>query len=95
MAGRRPGKAADSARPTEVVLTGSSVSGGADPGEHEPQVPGPRDELGIRELSYHRRKPAILGLDVHRQYVWTLLDPESAIPPAKDAIRIESPKAES
>jgi hypothetical protein len=86
-------KSSKSTPPTEVVLTGSSFAG-------EPiRVNTNRDylaramRLGLRELSIADDKTAILGFDTNRHYVWMPLDPESAIPPAKDAIRIESPNA--
>jgi hypothetical protein len=86
-------KPSDSTRPTEVVLTNSTFSG-------EPiRVNTNRDYLaramrmGLRELCITDDKSAILGLDATRQHVWMPLTPEAAIPPAKNAIRIESPIA--
>lgn len=86
-------KSPDSEQPTEVVLAGSSFSG-------EPiRVNINRNflvramRMGLRELSITSDKTAILSLDAQRQYLFMPLDPESAIPPAADAIRIESPIA--
>jgi hypothetical protein len=47
--------------------------------------------LGLRELSIMDDKTALACVDDRKQYVFMPLDPESAIPPAKDAIRIVSP----
>jgi len=83
----------DDPRTTDVVLTSSSCTG-------EPlRVNINRDflarmmRLGLWELSITNDKSAILSLGAQRQYVWMPLDPESAIRPADDAIRIESPAA--
>ena len=50
-------------------------------------------KLGLRELRVYGNKAPILCQDEHRKYVLALLDHESAIGPAEDAIRIESPDA--
>jgi hypothetical protein len=83
-------KPSDSTRPTEVVLTGSSFSG-------EPiRVNTNRTyltramRLGLRERSITDTETALACSDEYRTYVWMPLSPESAIPPAADAIRIES-----
>jgi hypothetical protein len=87
-------KPSDSTRPTEVVLTGSSFTG-------EPiRVNTNRTyltramRLGLRELSITGTETALACSDECRTYVWMPLSPESAIPPATDAIRIESAGAE-
>jgi hypothetical protein len=84
-------KDADNPRPTEVVLAGSSLSG-------EPiRLNTNRDylaramRLGLRELAIADSKTALACSGENRVYVWMPLDPESAIPPANEAIRIESP----
>jgi hypothetical protein len=50
-------------------------------------------KLGFRELLVYGDKLRVLCRDDCRQYAWALLEPDSAIPPAADAIRIESPAA--
>ena len=88
-------KGADSPQPTEIVLTGSSSSG-------EPiRINTNRDylaramRLGLREVSITSNKTALACFDERRHFVWMPLDADSAIAPAKDAIRIESPGADS
>jgi hypothetical protein len=49
--------------------------------------------LGLRELSIASDTTALPCLDERRQFVWMPLDPESALPPVKDAIRIVPPGA--
>ena len=87
-------KAADQAKPTEVVLTNSRWSG-------EPiRISINRTylqramKLGISELCLYGVDSALSGLSSDRRYVWMPLDGGSAIPPAEDAIRIESPQGE-
>jgi hypothetical protein len=84
-------KPSDSDQPTELVLTGSSFSGEPVRVNINRTYLARALRLGIRELSFVDDKTAILGFDDTRQYVFMPLDPESAIPPAEDAIRIESP----
>ena len=88
-------KPLDSERPTEVLLNGSSFTG-------EPiRINSNRDylrramQLGLRELVVTNANAAVLAHDVTRAYVWMILAPESAIKPADDVIRIESPQAEA
>ncbi len=83
-------RAADQAKPTEAVATHSTTTG-------EPiRVNTNRAyltralKLGFRELCLFGDKVPAACFDGERTYLWALLDPESAIPPAADAIRIES-----
>jgi hypothetical protein len=46
--------------------------------------------LGFRDLYVYGDKVPVLCQDGSRQFVRALLEPKTAIPPAKDAIRIES-----
>jgi hypothetical protein len=86
-------KGADSPRPTEVVLTGSSFSGESIRVHMNRNFLARAMRLGLRELSITDDKTAFVCVDDRRQYVWMPLTPEAAIPPAKDPIRIESPEA--
>jgi len=84
-------KPADSGQPTEVVLTGSSSSGEAIRVNLNRHYLVRAMRLGFRELNFTDDKTPILGRDSRREYVWAPLEPKAAIPPAKNAIRIESP----
>ena len=87
-------KAADQAKPTEVILTNSRCTG-------EPiRISINRTylqrlmKLGIRDLCLYGADSPLSGLDSERRYVWMPLEPGSAIQPVDDAIRIESPEGE-
>ncbi len=84
-------KPSDSTRPTEVVLTGSSFSGEPIRVNTNRNYLARAMRLGLRELNITSDETALACFDEHRQYVWMPLSAESAIPPATDAIRIESP----
>ncbi len=47
-------------------------------------------KMGFREVLIYGDKSPVLCQDEHRQYLWALLDSESAIEPSADAIRIDS-----
>lgn len=51
-------------------------------------------ELGFDHVHVVSPKAPVLCQDEHRKYLWALLDPESAIAPADETIRIESPVAD-
>lgn len=51
-------------------------------------------ELGFEQVHVVSPKAPVLCQDESRQYVWALLDPESAIDPTDETIRIESPVAD-
>ena len=86
-------KASDSTRPTEVVLCGSSFSGEPVRLNTNRQYLQRAIRMGFRELLVYGDQTPVACLDDRRQYVWALLDPESAIPAAENAIRIESSSA--
>ena len=50
-------------------------------------------KLGFNELCVYGPTVPVVCHDESRDFVWATLDAESAIPPAADAIRIESPHA--
>ena len=86
-------RAADQSRPTEVVLRGSSWTGEPIRINTNRKYLARALKLGFRELLAFGTKVPVVCQDDHRQYGWALLEPESAIKPADDAIRIESPQA--
>jgi hypothetical protein len=75
------------------VLTGSSFSGEPIRVNTNRNYLARAMRLGLRELTITGDEAALACSDESRQYVWMPLSPESAIPPAQDAIRIESPSA--
>jgi hypothetical protein len=86
-------RGADDARATEVVLTGSSCTGEPLRVNINRSYLARAMRLGLRELSITDNKSPILGSDAQRHYVVMPLNPEGAIKPADEAIRIESPVA--
>jgi hypothetical protein len=50
-------------------------------------------KLGLRELCVFGDRNTVLCQDERRKYVWALLEPDTALKPADDVIRIESPSA--
>ena len=88
-------KAADQPQPTEVVLKGSEWSGEPIRINTNRKYLARATKLGFQELLVYGDKVPVLCQDDRRQYVWALLEPESAIAPDEDAIRIESPGRES
>jgi hypothetical protein len=81
-------KPSDSTQSTEVVLTGSSFSGEPIRLNMNRNYLARAMQMGLRELSITSDKMPLACVDDRRQYVWMPLDPESAIPPANNAIRI-------
>jgi len=88
-------RAADQPHPTEVVLNASSWTGEPVRLNTNRTYLARAIKLGFRELCIFGPKVPVVCQGDRQQYVWALLDPDSAIPPADDAIRIESPKAEA
>ena len=87
-------KAADQAKPTEVILTNSRWIGEPIRININRTYLQRAMKLGIRDLCLYGDSSPLSGLDGERRYVWMPLDGNSAIPPADDAIRIESPQGE-
>jgi hypothetical protein len=81
-------------RPTELVLSRATHSGVPIRINTNRKFLVRALKLGFRELFVFGDTLPVLCKDEQRQYVWALLDPSLAIASAKDAIRIESPKAE-
>jgi hypothetical protein len=86
-------KAVDQAKPTEIVLSGSSWSGEPVRLNMNRKFLARALKLGFHDLLVYGDKVPVVCHDEHRHFVWATLEPESAIPPAEDAIRIESPQA--
>lgn len=86
-------KAAEQPRPTEVMLTSSTWSGTPVRLNMNRHFLARAVKLGFQELCIYNKNLPVLCQDEHRQYLWAVLDADSAIPPAEDSIRIESPLA--
>jgi hypothetical protein len=84
-------KPADQDRVTELVLRNSSWSGEPLRINTNRRYLVRAMKLGFQEVHLCGLNAPILCQDGNRQYLWMVLDPESALPPAKDPIRIESP----
>ena len=85
-------KTADRATPTEVVLTNSQWSGEPIRVNMNRAYLMQAMKLGLEDLCFFGDEDALLCQTADRKFVWMPLDAESAIPPADDAIRIESPR---
>ena len=83
-------KAEDQIKPTELVLANSTLSGEPMRVNMNRQYLARALALGFHEVYLSSPKTPVLCRDGHRQYVWALLDPESALSPTENAIRIES-----
>jgi hypothetical protein len=84
---------ADRARPTEVQLTSSRLSGEAVVLNTDRRFIERALRLGFRTASVYGSKSPMLCADERRRYLWALLDAESAVPKSADAVRIESAAA--
>ena len=80
-------------QPTELVLAHSTFSGEPIRINTNRKFLARALKLGFRELLVYGDKMPVLCQDERRQYLWALLAPDSAIKPADDTIRIESPSA--
>ena len=47
-------------------------------------------KLGFDRVHVFSPRSPVLACDEHRKYVWALLDPDSAVKPSEDAVRVES-----
>ena len=86
-------KAADQPKVTEVILTSSTCSGEPVRLNMNRKFLARATRLGFRELYIYGNKVPVLCRDDSRQFVWAVLEPDPAIPPAKDPIRIKSGQA--
>jgi hypothetical protein len=84
---------ADRARPTEVQLMTSRLSGDSVVLNTDRRFIERALRLGFRTASVYGRKSPVLCADERRRYLWALLDADSAVPKSADAVRIESAAA--
>ncbi len=79
-------------RPTEVILTNSRLEGDPLRLHSNREYLARAVHLGFSEFSLFGNAKPVLAQDANRRYVWVGLDAEGAVPPAEDAVRIESPQ---
>ena len=84
------GKAGDQDMPTELILTGSAVSGEPVRINTNRWFLGRAIALGFREVHVTSPKTPVLCCDDCRHYAWAILERKSAIAPSPDAIQIVS-----
>lgn len=87
-------KGADQTKLTELILNSSTWSGQPIRINTNRQYLARAMKLGLREMSFESDKSPIVCQDESRRYVWMPLDPESALAPGDDAVRIESSPVE-
>ena len=87
-------RAAGQREPTELVLSGSTSFGGPVSIHTNRKFLLRAVRLGLGEVLVFADRAPVLCQDDHRQYVWALLNPESAVPPSPDALRIQSPQGQ-
>ena len=88
-------KSVDQPNPTEVILTNSTCSGEPTRINTNRSYLKRAMKLGLRDVCLYGAEAALLGHADNRKLVWMPLTPDAAIGPTKDALRIESPKAEA
>ena len=86
-------RTADQSRPTELALSNSTASGEPIRINMNRKFLARAVKLGFNEVHLYSPKVPVMCRDDYRQYVWALLSHDSAIKPADDVIRIESPPA--
>ena len=80
---------------TELLLAGSTATGEPVRINTNRQYLARAVRLGFDRVHVFSPKTPVLACDEHRSYVWALLEPESAIGPAEDAVRIASSAPQS
>ncbi len=85
-------KSASRPKPTELILANSTPIGEPMRINMNRQYLARAVKLGFDEVQLYNPKVPVSCRDEYRSYVWALLSPTSAIPPADDVIRVESPK---
>jgi len=83
-------KANGQAHPTEIVLANSEVDGNPMRFNCNRRYLVQAVKLGFRHAYLYRPNVPAMFHDERRSYVWALLDPETAIPPDTNAVRVES-----
>lgn len=77
--------------PTELILSNSSRAGEPIRLNTNRRYLHRAIALGFERLYLFGPRAPVLCQDEHRQYVWMPLDPDAAVKPADDAVRIASP----
>jgi hypothetical protein len=78
------------ALPTELILARSTFTGEPIRINTNRKYLARALKLGFQEVLLYEPKSPVFCRDTHRTYMWAPLDPEAAIPPAEDAVRILS-----
>jgi hypothetical protein len=86
-------KAPGQSRPTEVVLRNSTWTGEAVRLNTNRRFLARAVRLGFEQVYCFGPRSPLACQDDWRTYVWALLEPDAAIKPAEDPIRIQSPEA--
>jgi hypothetical protein len=86
---RGPGQPA----PTELVLSHATRHGEPVRVNTNRHYLGRAAKLGFERLHIFTPRSPVLACDAHRKYVWALLDPDAALKPSADAVRVESATA--
>jgi len=89
---RAADKEGEKAKPTEVVLTNSNWTGEPTRININRTYLQRAMKLGLHDLALYGEESALLCQSFDRKFLWMPLSSESAIPPADDAVRIESPQ---
>ncbi len=77
---------------TELILGGSTASGEPIRLNSNRRYLARAMQLGFDRLHVFGPKSPVLASDDHRQFVWAVLDADSALKPREDAVQIESAK---
>jgi len=83
-----------SSQTTDLTLTGSTSHGDSLRLNTSRRYLERAVRLGFRHVHLFDDSKPVLCQDQHRSFVWALLEPDSAIKPSDDALRIESPRDE-
>ncbi|MGA2619389.1 MAG: hypothetical protein ABSF26_17415 [Thermoguttaceae bacterium] len=78
--------------PTELLLSHASIQGGPARVNTNRKYLGRALKLGFRELAIFNPQSPILCQDDRRIYLWAPLEPDSAIGPTENAVRIHVPE---
>jgi hypothetical protein len=85
----------EQAQPTELLLGESACSGESLRISTDRQYLARALRLGFRELSFYGDNLPVQCGDDGREYVWAVLDPDSAIKPSAQALRVTAPDSKS
>jgi hypothetical protein len=82
-------------QPTELLLGESGCSGEPLRISTDRQYLARALQLGFREFFFYGANLPVQCGDVGREYVWAVLDPDSAIKPSAQALRVTAPDSKS